>query len=59
MSQDWTNQHQQRRYTIDDSRVRFETQSFREAVYIKKENVTKNKKSNFPSHKEEEKHICL
>ena len=35
--------------------VRFKTHSFREAVYLKKENATKNKKSNFPSHKKEEK----
>ena len=35
--------------------VRFKTHSFREAVYLKRRKCNKNKKSNFPSHKEEEK----
>ena len=40
--------------------VRFKTYSFREAVCLKKENATKNKKQAFPYKKKKEKsHICL
>ena len=53
MSQDWTNEHQ-RRYAIDDSTI--QNPLFQRSCLLKKkENATKNRKSNFPSHKEEEK----
>ena len=38
---------------MQSTTVWFKTHSYREAVYLKKENATKNKKSNFSSHEEE------
>ena len=53
MSQDWINQHQ-RLYAIDDSTI--QNSLFQRSCILKKEeNATKNKKSNYPSHKEEKK----
>ena len=48
MSQDWTNQHQTW-YAIDDSSIQ---NPLLQKSYLlkKKENATRNKKSNFPSH---------
>ena len=44
MSQDWTNQHQ-RWYTIDDSQVQFETDSFSQrSCLLKKRKCNKKQK---------------